>query len=1240
MPHRKIYQYVEKVAKEKKINLIEYERFSQPPSGFVDSNNKGKSIVKLLNNKPIILSLIRNLEQYDDKAVGNLMIELKQFVHDNVLKVHGLTYGEYGTSYFIVREYASKNLRVYLSQMGAPLVWEKKLTLTSRIVDGLKFLHYQGVVHSELNPMNIVMHDEIPKLTNIGMSQIRQSDESLFSKYDPPEIWHNRPNCAKILEELKKVSPLDVYKIENPSDVQKSKPRTFVDTTCELDYAELLKSKQLKANFINHLSLNKGRNLDGFDFSPAKEFILHDNGNLKIDRVYMRSPTIFLPKSHDSPWIHLNNSSLFGNQEKDIGDSKDDDARIHVPVATVIYTCKSATNEFIEKIRTALNFSDTLEIKKNLRKVFNDYGNYVAKKVTLGGVITIRNWSRVSAESRSYLRCYIQWAILYGKGGASKIFEEVPLDRIPKLEASINMITVGDLYTWFKGIYERDHVDVISYEEVIPSYELLPDNLKNQIFKVMNFAPNEKSYISLIPNIPTDYDKQDILKWIIKRPPHQLHLSDWVQNKLQHGVILRQLGLGHGKYASFKFLREPRITEINKIIVSLIQPKTRQEAYLLENGIILTEEDGLELEKIPFAEYSSTLNHPLEDFKNLKDKHSKTIYCQVSFNAVKISFNLSDIKVLPDFSFAVNSALQSNSPFKNLCELFGNDYGHLLSRTFTLGGTLSKKYESLDIILPQKFVHEYDIADPQTPQNIKDKLKEWNDKFQDLDTLVFLNNSGDIIYRNKLEEWLIDLSENRRGDWNVVASEDWMPLYKIMKRTHKVIDEIFDDTYHVVCNGEESLSHESLSKDQTTKIIKFPESLFDDKYFIYGVVVMRNDNGNWEANPKISVRFDYPNNNGCAAYIYKNCDISLIKEDIKLLWFVLGSPKGFCSNMNRSVKVNYGEFDVDHTQPMVKLTSKKLTSNCVLITSIVSRKDTIFYTIKPRNWSTTTINIEIQEDLITSISNSEENVDDGYEEIGSDGEQDDFEEMGSGGKQNDYEEMSSDGKQDQEKVVLRWCIVDLDERGFIVGEGNMYPLSLFGDFLSEDNEIFDVVNSPIEPRFPPQMSLEYAIKQHTEPNGNTLEAWKTFVKHSRKGEIKADYWIGYYLQQDILKSKTLYEEDIEDVIQGEDTYIQAAMRYYQKAANSNHPEAQLRYGFGLYYGHGINMDKKEAARYFKLAAENNNPTAMYNLGAILLFGDNKKEKEDGEHWLIKAARLGQSKAIEICNQKNIKYCYP
>ncbi|CAG8453627.1 9911_t:CDS:2 [Scutellospora calospora] len=1164
MPHRIFYQYVNRFVHDEKINLIKYSEFRQPPDeSVVYKDNRTQTIKKLWNKTTVNLCLLKNLDSYDDIDVGSLKIEFKNFVHDNVLKVYGLTYD--GKNYFFVREYAAIDLRSYLNQKnseGAPLEWNKKLLITSQIVDGLKFLHSKGFVHSDMILKNI----------------------SLEQKIESPPV-------------------------RKPSDINNIDCK--LDEDCQLDFYDMLNVNKLRVEFINRFALNKGRNINGFDFSRANEFILYDHSDPKICKVYKQPPIFYIPKNLVSPWMKLNKFSLFENQDTEI-EGLNDDAQIHFPIATVQYTCKT-TDKFIQDIKDVLKNSDQSEYKRNLEKVFNNYGHYVATKVTLGGVLTIKNWSRVSAESRSYLRCYIQWGIDYGQGSASRIFEDVPLNNIPKLEATMfmgTMRTIGNLYSWFKNLYDCKFAEIISYDEVIPSYELLPDDFKKELFKLTKLVSDKKPYETLIPNIPTECEKQDMTKWIIKNPPIGIFFSNWIYDfSLQRGVILQHSGLERGRSSAFKFLKEPKITELNKITILLAQPKTRKEAYMLENGIIL--KDELELENVPFADYSSIFSQ--------NDKYPKTIYCQIIFHAIKLSSKLLDFKALSDFSIMVNSALQDNMPYKKLSELFGNNYGHLLPRTLILGGILSKTYESYtDIILPQNIVFEYDMNDPQTPKNIEEKLNEWNSQFQHLDTSVFFSNSGDVVHRNKIKDWLMDLSENKRS-WNVVTFEDWTPLYKVLKRTQQKIDEIFDETYHIVFNGEESLT-----QDQTTTIIKFPGPLIDDKYYIFGVVVRRNrlkGLDKYEGIPKISVRFDYPNNNSCVAYIYKNCDESLLIEaDMKLLWFVLANPKGYCSGINRSIKVTYGELNVDNTQPVVaQPTSKELTSNCVLITSIVSRKDTIFYNIKPKNWSKTKINIEILEECIIPVDNSKKDEDDGFGDKDSD---------------DGFDDKNSDDDL-PEQVVLRWCVIDASEREAIVSLGNMCPLSLFGNYLNIEDEIFE--NTENVPRFPPQMLLEDAIKQHTIPNGNTLEAWKTFVNHSRKGNFIADYWIGYYLQQDILKSKNLYENSIEPVIQEESPYTQAAMGYFKKSADNNYSEAQLRYGYGLYYGKGVNKDQKEAIRYFKLGAENDNITAMYNLGIIWIFSNSQNEKEEGEKWLIKAAGLNHQKAIEVCDQRKINY---
>ncbi|CAG8448399.1 9059_t:CDS:2 [Dentiscutata erythropus] len=1230
-----IYKHIERLVHEKTIHLIDYAEFNQ--AGKPVENKHIICVKKKGKNDLVNLSLLKNFGIYND-SVTRLMIE----------------------------EYATMDLRTYLKicSDGAPLTWHDKLLLTSGIVNGLKYLHDNDIIHSELHAKNIVMYNEIPKLTNIGMLQAHASGDFSFSKYSPPEIllslavrdkkklniyslgvlmWeisndgiepfpqNVRPDCEQIIKKLKNISLSDSYdgrKIANTAGPRiyepKPKPQTKksidLDLNCELDYEKLFRQKMLRVEFINHFALNRGRNLNGLDFRRGVGIILRDDGNPKICKMTSSSPVIYLPLNNESSWIELTNSSLFEIKNENNMGSKYDDVRIHIPISAVQYTAKP-TDEFIQKIKSALNIPSESERRRALETWFNHFGNYVVKKVILGGAITIRDWSRVSDESKSYLKSYIQWGIDFGKGRTSEIFEDVPLDKLPKLETSAEIETIGDLYSWFKSLYSLKFAEIISYEEFIPSYELLPGDLQQLLFRVIGSKPAEASREKLIPNISSQYDKQDILKWIIMHPPLSLYLGDWVHNnELQCGVILQQSSQKHGKKAAFKFLKEPKITELNKITILLAQPQTLQDAYLLENGIVLKKDDGLglELDKIPFAEHSSTLNYPLEDFKCTKDQPSKSIYCQIIVRMANISFNFADIKSLQEFSDAVNNALQSNEPYKNLCKVFGNDYGHLLPRTFTLGGILSKKYKSYtNTILPQRF--EYNLNDPQTPQNIVKKLTEWNKELQHIDTSFFYSDSGDLVCRDDIGNWLKDLM-NKQSDWKVINSEDWIPLYQILKKTRSDIDDIFNN-YQIVFNGEESLQKD----EQTTIIIKFPGSLIDNNYHCFGTIVKRNEDGGWVKIPKLFVRFDYLNKDGCAAYIHndENCDIRLKKVDTKLLWFVLADPKGYCSNKNRNVKVVHGNFNIIKAQSEVALNSKNLSTNCVLVTSIASKNGSSFYDIKLKAWTKTKILLELTKDQVKVDSQP---IEDGFDDTGSDGEVDNF----------DSDKMKQFNR---ETTVLDWCIIYTDEKmDSEADESLKYPWSIFGNNLDTNKKILGQDEIDLYER-PSRMSLEDAMEQHVKQDGNRLEAWKTLVHHAREGNHIAKYWVGYYLQHDILTAfkifkRKFYEEVVDEFAEGTDNYQLVAMKLYKQSADAGYPEAQLRYGFGLYNGNGINQDKKEAMRYFRLAAKNDNPIAMYNLGVGLMLGENEVE---GKKWIIEAARLGHLKAVEFCNNSGINY---
>ncbi|CAG8644723.1 9502_t:CDS:1, partial [Dentiscutata heterogama] len=110
--------------------------------------------------------------------------------------------------------------------------------------------------------------------------------------------------------------------------------------------------------------------------------------------------------------------------------------------------------------------------------------------------------------------------------------------------------------------------------------------------------------------------------------------------------------------------------------------------------------------------------------------------------------------------------------------------------------------------------------------------------------------------------------------------------------------------------------------------------------------------------------------------------------------------------------------------------------------------------------------------------------------------------------------------------------------------------------------------------------------------------------------------------------------NVEEVLEGL-TIPEASMKFYKSAADNEHPEAQLRYGFGLYNGQGVHEDKQMAMVYFEKSANNGNVVSMYNLGALLYI--NGRDKEKGKGLLIKAAKLGYQSAINFCSKHKINY---
>jgi TPR repeat protein len=95
---------------------------------------------------------------------------------------------------------------------------------------------------------------------------------------------------------------------------------------------------------------------------------------------------------------------------------------------------------------------------------------------------------------------------------------------------------------------------------------------------------------------------------------------------------------------------------------------------------------------------------------------------------------------------------------------------------------------------------------------------------------------------------------------------------------------------------------------------------------------------------------------------------------------------------------------------------------------------------------------------------------------------------------------------------------------------------------------------------------------------------------------------------------------------------QEAARWYRRAAEKGHTEAQFVLGFLYLNGAGegatgIASDKSEAAHWLKFAAERDHPMAQYYLGNLYLEGRGVAvDTAEGLRWSLKAAERGYAGA--------------
>ncbi|CAG8467967.1 9115_t:CDS:2 [Acaulospora colombiana] len=844
------------------------------------------------------------------------------------------------------------DLDEYLEKMN--LGWNEKIDLAIGLVNALEFLHNNNIVHAYLNPKNILFKQGILKLTNFGKLDIFKMDAFENIPYISPEelkkIDFNNGDdrfskaissmsLEPVIEEndLKSLSRDEGKEIlkatfETNADLQISKINVKI-LEPDIDGATLyepslmepapgskeIDDKEITKLFLQQWNLHKGLCVKGDSLTQGKQILTEDG---KISHAEASEKVSFYQCDIDTPFRELKKSGISSMMNKDLYEIN---IRMHIPLLEISYSGSNIMEDFIKILKRALEKSDVDEARKSVRDIFDEYGDYIAKNVIVGGALSIkinniRN-SQTTLSNLDILRTHFYWVKEHLQYGKPNVFDQVSLNHISELVDSndrAEIISTGqELTRWMKDFYEHKKSYIISYKEIDTTFSLLENDIKQQIITLFGIQPEIPHIGIIIPHVLNAGEYENIEQWT--GYSYFNNLSHWVDELLLcHGLKIELMKIGFGSDKIVEFRKLPKFELLNNKYMSLKKLSTKKEEFLITNCIKVGSYD---LEKYPFLDKKT----PNGIFQPSFDETTfvSEIYCKIVTEKVKLT--LRDVKPSELLLDSVDKALLSNYPYMELKKVF-DEFGHFLPQSIILGGAFSRQciYDEVEKEFSDDAKKEFpdEVIKFDEKEIIMQTLSDWGVKFKNLDTSFFLTSKGEAVRKEEIYSWMqkFDYSEeyadNEFSDYfqeytdseindhskkyvKIITVEDLIPLYKILpEKMRNAIDKIMEDKQHIVMTGTTPISNEN----KTQINIKFVQPLHDCDYEIFGNLVSQD--GSLIINDEVMIRFDLKNQFCCVAFIHN------LPTGSRINWIVLAKGHGYFNRHTRDIKFIRGEIQL------------------------------------------------------------------------------------------------------------------------------------------------------------------------------------------------------------------------------------------------------------------------------------------------------------------------------------------
>ncbi|RIB25813.1 kinase-like domain-containing protein [Gigaspora rosea] len=131
-----------------------------------------------------------------DSFIKELHLLQRASFHPKINHFYGITKDSRGC-YKMVLQFANDgDLRGYLTKNFSKLEWKDKYHIAWEIAQGLVFLHNNKIIHRNLHPKNILVHENKIMISDFGLSKLMASDSNSTSLIDGLPAFMD-PQCFK-----------------------------------------------------------------------------------------------------------------------------------------------------------------------------------------------------------------------------------------------------------------------------------------------------------------------------------------------------------------------------------------------------------------------------------------------------------------------------------------------------------------------------------------------------------------------------------------------------------------------------------------------------------------------------------------------------------------------------------------------------------------------------------------------------------------------------------------------------------------------------------------------------------------------------------------------------------------------------------------------------------------------------------------------------------------------------------